>query len=247
MIIMRNLRFTLAYDGTNYSGWQRQANAVTVQEIVEKVLTDICKEKITVTGSGRTDAGVHALGQVVSFRTSCRIPAQRLAYALNSLLPADIVARDGQETAADFHARYSAKEKSYRYLIYNQCVPSPFCRYYAWHMAAPLDFAAMQQAAEYFTGSHDFSAFCAAGGASVNPVRLIHESYWRTKEDMWEYQVTGTGFLYHMVRNMVGTMLDIGKKKYPPDVIPQIIASKQRRLAGVTAPPQGLYLVRVMY
>jgi tRNA pseudouridine38-40 synthase len=244
---MRTLRFTLSYDGTNYSGWQRQANAVAVQGIVEDTLTKICKERITVIGSGRTDAGVHALGQVVSFRTSCRIPADRLAYALNSLLPSDIIAREGQNAPADFNARHSAKEKLYRYIIYNNPIPSPFFRLYAWHIPIQLDFAAMVQAAECFTGTHDFSAFCAAGGAQVNPVRSISFSGWRRLGDMLEYEVSGTGFLYHMVRNMVGTMVDIGKKKLQSDAVPSILAGKQRSMAGVTAPPQGLYLVSVMY
>lgn len=244
---MRILRFTLAYDGTNYSGWQRQANASTVQEVVEAALSRICKEQIKVVGSGRTDAGVHAIGQVVSFRTSCRIPAERLTCALNSILPSDIVARDSKEGEADFHARYSAKEKLYRYVIYNDFLPSPFSRLYTWHVPLDLDFLAMRQAAEYFTGTHDFSAFCAAGGVAVNPVRSIYSSCWRKSENLLEYEVRGSGFLYHMVRNMVGTMLEIGKKKYPPDAVPQILSSKQRSMAGITAPPQGLYLVEVKY
>lgn len=244
---MRTLRFTLSYDGTNYSGWQRQTNAVTVQEIVEEALSSICKEKITVVGSGRTDAGVHALGQVVSFRTRCRIPADRLSFALNRLLPSDIVACEGQEAPVDFHARYSAKEKLYRYVIYNNAMPSPFYRLYSWHIPMLLDFEAMIQAAAHFMGTHDFSAFRAAGGAPVDPVRSIYLSEWRKSGDMLEYQVRGTGFLYHMVRNMVGTMVEIGKKKHPPDAVRAILASKQRSTAGVTAPPQGLYLVRLMY
>lgn len=244
---MRTLRVTLAYDGTGYSGWQRQTNAMTVQEVVEEALSKICKETITVVGSGRTDAGVHALGQAVSFRTSCRIPADRLAYALNSLLPPDIVAREGEEVSADFHARYSAKEKRYRYIIYNNPVPSPFYRLYAWHVPYTLDFSAMRQSAECFTGTHDFSAFRAAGGAQVNPVRSIRFSGWRRSGDLLEYEVLGTGFLYHMVRNMVGTMAEIGKRKLPPDAVSAILAGKQRSMAGVTAPPQGLYLVDVMY
>ncbi len=244
---MRTLRFTLAYDGTNYSGWQRQANALTVQELVENALTKLCKETIKVVGSGRTDAGVHAHGQVVSFRTSCAIPAARLAVALNSLLPEDIVAREGQEVPAEFHARYSAHEKLYCYKIYRHPLASPFWRLYAWHVPGELDVAAMRQAAEYFTGTHDFSAFCAAGGTKVNPIRDIYLSVWRQSGDVLEYHVEGTGFLYHMVRNMVGTMVDIGKGKHPPHVIAAILASKQRSLAGVTAPAQGLYLDRVTY
>jgi len=244
---MRTLRFTLAYDGTNYSGWQRQANALTIQELVEDVLTKLCKETIKVEGSGRTDAGVHAYGQVVSFRTSCSIPAERLAIALNSLLPKDIVAREGQEVPAEFHARYSAQKKLYRYKIYNHPLASPFWRLYAWHVPGELDIAAMRQAAEYFTGTHDFSAFRAAGGAKVNPVRDIYLSAWQQSGDVLEYFVEGTGFLYHMVRNMVGTMVDIGKRKHPPHVIAAILASKQRAMAGVTAPAQGLYLDRVTY
>lgn len=243
----RNLRFTVAYDGTNYSGWQRQANALAVQEVIEQALTKICKETVTIFGSGRTDAGVHALGQVVSFRTTSSIPVGRLAAALNGLLPPDIVTRDGEEVPAVFHARSSAKEKMYRYIIYNDPISSPFNRYYTWQLFAPLNFEAMVQASEYFLGTHDFSAFRATGGGPKKPVRTLYLSSWQKKGSFLEYEVRGTGFLYHMVRNMVGAMVEIGKNKIPSDAILDILASKQRHLAGITAPPQGLYLVHVTY
>jgi tRNA pseudouridine38-40 synthase len=244
---MRNLRFTVAYDGTNYKGWQRQANATTVQEIVEQALTKLCKEPITVMGSGRTDAGVHAQGQVVSFRTTCRIPADRLGPALKSLLPPDIVARDGEEVAKEFHARYSAKGKIYRYVLYNNAIASPFYRQYTWHIENPLDFEAMRLAAADFIGRHDFSAFRSANRSLVDPVRTIYQSSWRINGDLLEYGVEGTGFLYHMVRNMVGTMVEIGAGKRPAQCIPDIIRGQDRTMAGTTAPAHGLYLERVYY
>jgi tRNA pseudouridine38-40 synthase len=244
---MRNLRFTLAYDGTNYSGWQRQANAIAIQEVVERVLTKICKEPITVAGSGRTDAGVHARGQVVSFRTTNRMPAERLSLALNSLLPYDIVARDSREVPQEFHARYSAQGKLYRYLIYNAKLPSPFQRNYTWHIPYALDIAAMNKAASLYVGTHDFSAFQASGGAPVDPVREIGSSYWQKNGDVWEYNVKGNGFLYHMVRNMVGTMIEVGTHKRPIESITELLQSGRRSDAGITAPAQGLYLEEVYY
>jgi len=244
---MRNLRFTVAYDGTNYSGWQRQTNALAVQELIEKALTKICKEQITIFGSGRTDAGVHALGQVVSFRTTCSIPVERLNAALNGLLPTDIVTREGQEVSSAFHARSSAKEKQYRYLIYNDPMPSPFCRHYAWQLFRPLDFRAMQQAAECFIGTHDFSAFRSTGGGPKKPVRTMYLSNWKRQGLFLEYEVRGTGFLYHMVRNMVGAMVAIGRNKIPADAISESLLSKERHLKWTTAPAHGLYLVSVTY
>lgn len=240
---------TLAYDGTRYHGFQKQAGTglPTIQETVEDALSLLCQEKVAIQGSGRTDAGVHALGQVISFQSNCRIPAERFPLALNSVLPGDIRALDCCEAEEGFHARFAAKRKTYCYKIYNDRHLSPFWRYYAYHVPVQLDLEKMRQGAALFCGTHDFRGFCAKDTAVKDYVRTIYRSEVRREGPLISFQVTGNGFLWNMVRIMTGTLVEIGEGKRQPQDIPALLAAGERKLAGLTVPPQGLYLVSVEY
>ncbi|VBB04869.1 trna pseudouridine synthase [Lucifera butyrica] len=244
---MKNLKLILAYDGTAYHGFQRQANALTVQQVVEERLARIFGHKITLTGAARTDAGVHAYGQVVNFYTGGSIPVERIPAAAQGLLPRDIVVCSAEEVDADFHARYNAKSKIYQYKIYTGPIADPFLRNYAWHITRPLCVDTMDRVVSQVKGTHDFSAFRAAGSAPVNPVRTILDAACRNNGSMIEIMFWGTGFLYHMVRNLVGTLIDVGTGKITVDDFAAILAAKDRNAAGMTAPPQGLFLQRIFY
>ncbi len=245
---MRNIKLILAYDGTTYHGFQRQANAMTIQQLVEERLAKLFGHPLKLAGSARTDAGVHAYGQVVNFYTQGTIPTERIALAAKGLLPADIVVVSADEVAPEFHARRSAKGKIYRYRLLNTRLANPFERNYAWHFAAKLDAVIMHEAAQAIVGTHDFSAFRAAGGAPVSPVRTIMTAACRyIGESVIEFEFCGTGFLYHMVRNLVGTLVKVGQHRLTPDGFANVLAGRDRHAAGVTAPPQGLYLVEVKY
>lgn len=245
---MRNIKLVLAYDGTHYHGFQRQANALTVQQIVEEGLSKIFGHTLTLTGSARTDAKVHAYGQVVNFFTSGTIPAERIPLAARGLLPPDIVVLDAAEEAPEFHARFCAHSKIYRYRVLNTRLANPFERNYAWHFAHTLDTAAMQEAAQAIVGTHDFSAFRAVGGAPVSPVRTIFSAACRAGEHgITEFEFWGSGFLYHMVRNLVGTLIEVGQHRLTPAGFAAVLAGRDRKAAGITAPPQGLYLIKVNY
>lgn len=245
---MRNIKLILAYDGTAYHGYQRQANAMTIQQLVEEKLAKLFGHPLKLTGSARTDAKVHAYGQVVNFYTTGTIPTERIAVAAKGLLPADIVVVSADEVAPEFHARRSAVGKIYRYRLLNTRLANPFERNYAWHFAAELDTLLMHQAVQAVVGTHDFSAFRATGGAPVSPVRTIMAATCRhTSESVVELEFWGTGFLYHMVRNLVGTLVEVGRHRLTPDGFAAILAGRDRHAAGITAPPQGLYLVEVKY
>lgn len=257
---MRNIKLVIEYDGTNYHGWQSQTNALTVQQVIERAIQKLTGEECRLVGSGRTDVGVHALGQVANFHTGSRIPADRFACALNSVLPDDIVIRHSEEVDSDFHSRYSAKGKKYRYLIYNSKYPSALLRNRACHVQYPLDFGLMKEAASYFLGTHDFSAFRASGSSTKTSVRTITHVLFREKDcgsfpggdapffgRLFEFEVAGDGFLYNMVRIMAGTLIEVGAGKIAPGSIPEIIESRDRKRAGKTAPAHGLYLVEVYY
>jgi tRNA pseudouridine38-40 synthase len=243
----RTLKLTIAYDGTEFHGFQRQANAVTIQQVLEERLAKIFGHPVKVTGAGRTDAGVHAYGQVVSLKTTGSIPTDRVAVAARSVLPDAIVVTAAEEAPAGFNARYAAKSKIYLYRLHSGDAPDPFLRNYAWHMAETPDAAAMDAAARLVVGRHDFSAFRAAGGAPVNPVRTILDASCRRDGRLTEFSFWGTGFLYHMVRNLVGTLVDVGFGRLSADDFAAILASRDRKKAGITAPPQGLYLKEVLY
>ncbi len=243
----RTLKLTIAYDGTAYSGFQRQANAITVQQALEERLAKIFGHPVKVAGAGRTDAGVHAYGQVVSLRTTGSIPTDRIPLAARSVLPDDIVVTAAADMAANFHARFAAKSKIYEYRIYTGAVPDPFLRNYAWHVADAPDAALMNAAAQRAAGRHDFSAFRAAGGAATSPVRTIFAASCRENGALLEFSFWGSGFLYHMVRNLVGTLVDVGLGRISEEDFAAILASRDRKNAGITAPPQGLYLKEVLY
>ncbi|HHW48532.1 MAG TPA: tRNA pseudouridine(38-40) synthase TruA [Clostridiaceae bacterium] len=257
---MRNIKLTIEYDGTNYSGWQSQKNAVAVQNEIQKAINKLTGENCLLIGAGRTDAGVHALGQVANFRTSSKIPADKFSYALNSLLPDDIVIKKSEEVSLDFHAQYSAKGKKYMYLIYNSNRPSALLRERAYFVPQKLDVDAMKKAAECFLGTHDFSAFRATGGSAKTSVRTITNVSLDVCHNMLDacnnlgscnnlikFEIEGNGFLYNMVRIIAGTLVEIGIGKLPWDSVPGIIESRDRKRAGRTAPPHGLYLVEVRY
>ncbi len=244
---MRNIKLTIEYDGTAYHGWQSQQNAVTVQDVVTNAIMKLTGEKVSITGASRTDAGVHALGQVCNFFTASPIPADKFAYALNTLLPKDIVIRGSEQVPSDFHARFSAKGKMYRYVFYNSPFPSALERNRAYHIYYPLDESAMTSAAAHLVGTHDFEAFSAAGSSVKSTVRTITKASVIRRGDLVELTVAGDGFLYNMVRIIAGTLVEVGFGKKMPGDVPDIIKSLDRRLAGRTAPAQGLYLVEIYY
>jgi tRNA pseudouridine38-40 synthase len=243
----RNIRLTLEYDGTRYHGWQRQKNDLSIQEVIETALSRITGETVRLIGSGRTDAGVHALGQVANFATRSTVPIRAFLHGLNSLLPMDIAVLQAEEVPLTFHARYAALAKTYEYRILNRPVRSPLHHLHAWWLPGSLDAAAMQQAAAVLTGEHDFFAFRAAGSRPGHAVRQVREAAWHCDPEGLRFTITANGFLRGMVRSLVGTLVEIGKGKYPPDYLREVLEKRDRRLAGPTAPPQGLFLVKVEY
>ena len=245
---MRYIKLVVAYDGTNYSGFQRQKNAIGVQQVLEKALGKIMGEVINLAASGRTDTKVHAHGQVVSFQTNGSVPTKNIPLAVKKYLPNDIVVKVAQEVDKDFHARYGAKEKTYKYHIVVNKIPDPFIRNYAWEINTPLDINEMNKAAKELLGKHDFSAFRNAGSAPVSPIRTMTVAKWEQKgKREYIFTITGDGFLYHMVRNIVGPLVKVGLGKITAKDFHKILLSKERKMAGMAAPPQGLYLEEVRY
>lgn len=243
----RCLKLTIMYDGTAYHGFQRQKNGVTVQEVLEEQLARLFGHSLTITGSGRTDQGVHATGQVVNFQTTGTIPTDRIVHAAKSILPSDIVVVKAEEVAEDFHATWSAVSKRYCYKLYLSPIANPFYRNFTWHIEKRLDVEAMKLASRYLSGTHDFLAFCAAGGSAKSSVRTLYSIDVTEKKEIAEWRYWGNGFLYHMVRNLMGTLVEVGLGKRRPDSMIDLIEAQDRRLAGITAPPQGLYLEQVYY
>jgi tRNA pseudouridine38-40 synthase len=244
---VRNLRLTLEYDGTAYAGWQVQEGAPTVQGAVEAALERLLKHPVRVTASGRTDAGVHALAQVANFRTAARVPLRGVVHGLNALLPRDIAVRRAEEVPADFDSRRSAKEKTYQYFLHVAPVPSAFARPTSWRVPPPLDLGAMGAAAAQLVGTHDFGAFRSAGCDAPHAVRAVHEVRVVPRGEFVEVTVRGTAFLRHMVRIIVGTLVEVGQGRRAPESVAELLASGDRERAGVTAPPQGLFLAEVRY
>jgi tRNA pseudouridine38-40 synthase len=248
MDLRRNIRLLLEYDGTRYHGWQRQADAATIQQSLEEALGRLTGQKVALIGSGRTDAGVHARGQVANFRTNSAIPLKAFHQGLNSMLPKDIAVLEAREAEPSFHARKSARAKTYEYRILNRSTRSPLHRNHAWWLAPHLDLGAMAEAAAVLPGEHNFTAFRASGSDNLNPVRRVLAAAWRDEPGGWlSFTITATGFLRGMVRGLVGTMVEVGRSKAPPTILAELLQNHARHLAGPTAPPQGLYLVEVFY
>ncbi|MEA2013926.1 MAG: tRNA pseudouridine(38-40) synthase TruA [Thermodesulfobacteriota bacterium] len=244
---MRNVRIVCEYDGTSYHGWQIQPNGISIQEVLEKKIGIITQEKVQLTASGRTDAGVHAMNQVANFRTGSTIACGSLLKGINSLLPGDIVVKGLSDTNGDFHARYSAKSKIYLYRIFNNPVRTPLFRNYFWHVRAPLDADMMGKAALLLKGRRDFSSFCASGCDSESHVRTVIDAAIDMRGDMILFAIEADGFLRYMVRNIVGLLVDVGKRLVTPAGFEEIMGAMDRTQAGTTAPPQGLFLKEVKY
>ncbi len=248
---MRTIKLTLAYDGTAYAGWQVQTHKNTIQQIIEDALAKITGESVRVTASGRTDAGVHALGQVVGFRTASRLSPEILMRALNAELPRDLAVLEAAEAPEGFHATLSAKRKRYRYMIHDGPVRDVFRRRTAWHCPRGLDAEAMHRAAQALRGTHDFSSFETQGSERKTSVRTIYDISVRRNvggdEHLVAIEVEADGFLYNMVRTIVGTLAKVGRHAWSESWVAEVLAARDRRAAGPTAPPQGLFLVRVEY
>lgn len=268
---MRNIKLTVEYDGTNYHGWQSQTNANTVQDVLREAVRRLTGENCGIIGASRTDVGVHATDQAANFITGSRIPVERVPQALNGILPDDIVVKFAEEVDLDFHSTHSANGKKYRYLIYNSPSPSALMRHRAYHVKQQLDIEAMQEACRHFLGTHDFSSFRASGSNVKTSERTIFEISLKKQADspfvfsdskgvnkctvpmfplapsLLELEILGNGFLYNMVRIIAGTLVEVGIGKRSSGDIPVIIAERDRKSAGKTAPAHGLYLVEVYY
>jgi tRNA pseudouridine38-40 synthase len=251
---MQNLKLTIAYDGADFHGWQIQPGLPTVQGALQDALCQITQEPITIHGASRTDAGVHALGQVAHFKTHSTLDAQEIQRGMNALLPPNIRVVDAQEVGQDFHARWLAQGKTYRYRLYRGEVLPPFDHRRAFHYPWPLDEAAMSAAARAFEGQHDFTSFAASTGSEEDDKdrdmqRTIHSSeiVREPQRDEIAYLVRGRSFLRYMVRKIVGTLIEVGKGRLAPSDIPEIFAARDRSRSGPTVPPEGLYLVALEY
>ncbi len=244
---MRNIVITIAYDGTHYHGWQCQPNALTVQEVLSNAIEKILNHRVKIYAGGRTDAGVHAMGQVANFFTEKRIEIDNLIKGLNSVLPRDIRVRSACEGDQSFHARYSAKAKTYVYCILNAPCNSPFLERYVWHIPHVLDVRSMDEAAKLILGEHDFSSFKKKDEAYKSTVREIVRSGFRHKGDIIYYIVEAQGFLRYMVRNLVGTFVLVGSGKITIEDFSTILDLKNREDAGPTAPAKGLFLRKIIY
>ncbi|MBN1828057.1 MAG: tRNA pseudouridine(38-40) synthase TruA [Deltaproteobacteria bacterium] len=245
---MRTIKITIEYDGARYSGWQRQPNGLSIQEVLEGAIAQMTGATVGLTGSGRTDAGVHALNQVAHFTTLSSIPEDGFLRGLNSLIPGDIAVKSVMEMPEGFHARYGAMSKIYEYRIWNRAIRSPLQRQYTWHVPMQLDVAAMNTAARCFQGIHDFSSFCGSKSSVKTFMRkVIAAEVFERSEGLVVFSIEAEGFLRHMVRNIMGALVDVGLGRLDKNGIISILNAHDRRRAGVTAPPQGLFLLEVKY
>ncbi|MBU2623538.1 MAG: tRNA pseudouridine(38-40) synthase TruA [Proteobacteria bacterium] len=246
--MLKNIKLTIEYDGTAYNGWQRQKNGRTIQEEIEKALLAMTGRKVTLTGAGRTDAGVHALGQVANFICDTRLESESFFKGLNSLLPGDIVIKECVLVHEKFHSRYDAKSKVYNYRILNRLVPAAVGRGYAWHIRKPLLLDAMESAAACIAGTHDFKAFEGTGSPRKSTVRTVFKArLFKENEDLIVFEIEADGFLRFMVRNIVGTLVCAGLGKISHGDVKEILGSRDRSKACATAPPHGLFLMKVRY
>lgn len=245
---MRNIKLTIEYDGKDFNGWQKQPNKFNIQGTIEKAIEEITGETIELNASGRTDAGVHSLGQVANFKTNSLIPIEKIPIAINTKLKKSIRIIKAEEVEERFHSRLACKRKTYRYIINNNMYASAIYRNLETHIPQKLDVNKMKQAIKFFEGEHDFKAFKASGTSSKSSVRTIYkaEIYQQKDNRLW-IELTGNGFLYNMVRIIVGTLVEVGLGKIEPNEIPKIIEEGKREKAGKTLPPNGLYLVKVEY
>jgi len=240
---MKRVMLTVAYDGTDYCGWQIQPNGATIESELNKHLSNLLQEKITVIGASRTDSGVHALCNIAVFDTNARMDASKMAHALNQRLPMDIRIQDSREVASDFHPRHCNSKKTYEYKIYNAAFENPITRRYAYFVYVPLDIDRMKQAANYLIGEHDFKSFCVAKAKVLTTVRTIYDIQIQKAGDYITIRVSGNGFLFNMVRIIVGTLVKIGRGAWEPERMEEILAARDRQKAGPTAPANGLTLV----
>ena len=245
--MMHTIAMLVQYDGSGYHGWQRQLNGKSLQETIEKPLSRLLKQKISLTASGRTDARVHALAQCASFQCDLIIPIEKLKFALSTQLPSDIVMLAMWIADDSFHARYDATEKTYLYKLYFATTSDPFRNKYSLYVPTALDEIAIKEAMQLFLGKHDFRGFMATGSSVRNTVRTIYQFELSHCLDEWHFEITGDGFLYNMVRIIIGLLIEVGKGKIDPEAITGIIESRDRTKAKWTAPPQGLYLKKVKY
>ncbi|MBR6223366.1 MAG: tRNA pseudouridine(38-40) synthase TruA [Lachnospiraceae bacterium] len=244
---MKRVFLRIAYDGTNYCGWQIQDNGITIEEVINEKLSELLHEDIAVIGASRTDSGVHALGNVAVFDTETRIPAEKISFALNQRLPEDIRIQESKEVAPDFHPRYCDTRKTYEYRILNRTFDDPTTRLYTHFCYFKLDVEKMKQAASYLVGEHDFKSFSSARGQAKTTVRTIYYLNIEKENDIIRVQINGNGFLYNMVRIIVGTLLKVGMGIYPPEHVKEILEARDRSMSGPKAPAKGLTLVEIEY
>lgn len=244
---MKRVKMVVAYDGTNYKGWQVQPNGITIEEVLNKTLSDLLGENIVVTGASRTDSGVHSLGNVAIFDTETRMPADKIAFALNQRLPEDIVVQGSCEVPADWHPRYQNSKKTYEYRIVNRTFRMPTRRLDTYFYHHPLDVEKMKKAASYLVGEHDFKSFCAIGAQVKTTVRTIYSCDVFKEGDIITIRVTGNGFLYNMVRIIAGTLIRVGGGDFEPEQVQDILEACDRAAAGPTAPAHGLTMIGLEY
>ena len=245
---MRRIKLVVAYEGTNYCGWQVQPSGITIEEVLNRALSELFGEDIKVIGASRTDSGVHSLGNVAVFDTDTRIPPEKICYALNQRLPEDIVAQSSCQVPADFHPRRCYSEKTYEYRILNRKIPIPTLRRDTYFYYRPLDVEKMRQAAGYLVGKHDFKSFCSIRTSVEDTVReILSCTVTKTQEDIIAIRITGTGFLYNMVRILAGTLLLVGNGELEPEDVGRILEKRDRSAAGPTAPAHGLTMIGIRY
>lgn len=244
---MKRIKLIVAYDGTNYNGWQVQPTGVTIEGVLNETLTQLTKEAVTVIGASRTDSGVHALGNIAVFDTNTKIPPEKISYALNQWLPEDIVVQDSCEVPMHFHPRRCESRKTYEYKILNRTFPLPLNRHDCYFTYRKLNVEKMQQAAQYLIGEHDFKSFCSIHSQAETTTRTIYDLTVKKEQDLITIRVTGSGFLYNMVRIVAGTLLQIGTGERSPNEMQEILQAKDRTAAGPTAPAHGLTMIGIKF